>query len=330
VRVDDKTSPNWMRTATVQPIQIPMAIGAMKTGVDRGAEVLDKTLRARLKDRQRTWIIDRLRESQTIPVAPLEMPDTRRYPGQALELDAVAEASEHLAKAVSDSIARGELALTIGGDHAVSVGSISGAADQCERLAVIWIDAHADMNWPEVSPSGRLHGMSLGACLGRGPTQLTDLFGQNPKLREADVSLIGIRLLDPGEEAWLSEAECQLVTMPDVDSVGIDATVQRVISRISASDVDAVHLSFDLDSLDPLVLSGTGTTERGGFTYREASRIIRLLRDSDLPVRSIDWVELNPDLDPTGGSSDVAADLLAVALGEDVFHRVTARDCAAP
>ncbi len=318
-----------MSTAPVRPIQIPMAIGAMKTGVDRGAAVLDETLRARLVDRNRTDISNRLLESNEIPVAPLETPDTRRYPGSALELEGVAEASDQLASAVSTAISNGELALTIGGDHAVSIGSIAGAAEQCEQLAVIWIDAHADMNWPEVSPSGRLHGMSLGASLGRGAEELTKLRDKCPKVQEHDVSLIGIRLLDPGEETWLQESQCHLMTMPDIDSVGLDAAIQHVIARLRASGADAVHLSFDLDSLDPLVLSGTGTVERGGFTYREACRILRLIRHSDLPIRSIDWVELNPDLDPTGGSNDVAADLLAIALGEDVFraHRIT--DCAA-
>lgn len=319
---DNSSRSNWMTCANVRPIQIPMAIGAMKTGVDRGAHVLDEALRSRLAERNRDHILCRLLESQTVPVAPLEMPDTRRYPGMALELEAVAEASVLLGKEVSQTIRRGELALTLGGDHAVSIGSIAGAACQCERLAVIWIDAHADMNWPEVSPSGRLHGMSLGASMGRGASVLTDLFGKNPKVHPEDVYLVGIRLLDPGEESWLREGEIHLVTMPDVDSLGIDAAVQHVIHRIRSSEVDAVHLSFDLDALDPLVLSGTGTSERGGFTYREASRVLRLLRDSDLPVRSVDWVELNPDLDPTGGSTDVAADLLAMALGENVFHPV--------
>ncbi|MEX2426192.1 MAG: arginase [Thermomicrobiaceae bacterium] len=309
-----------MATACVKPIQIPMAIGAMKTGVDRGASVLDATVRARLKDRGRQSIIDRILESQMVPVAPLEMPDTRRYPGQVLQLDAVAEASLLLAEAVSQSINRGELALTFGGDHAASVGTVAGAAAQCERLAVIWIDAHADMNWPEVSPSGRIHGMSLAASMGRGAPELTDILGKCPKVRSEDVYLIGIRLLDPGEEGWLREGDCHLVTMPDVDSVSLDAAIQHVIGRIRASGVDAVHLSFDVDALDPLVLSGTGTTERGGFTYREAHRILRLLRDSGLPVRSVDFVELNPDLDPTGASTDVAADLVALSLGEDVFR----------
>ncbi len=319
---------NLMTQAPVRLIQIPIAIGAMKTGVDRGAAVLDSALRARLAERTRDQILSRLQESEMVPVAPLEMPDTRRFPGEALELDAVADASEILATTASRAISRGELALTLGGDHASSIGSIAGTADQCERLAVIWLDAHADMNWPEVSPSGRLHGMSLGASLGRGPDALTGLLGKRPKVQEDDVWLFGIRLLDPGEEGWLAQSACHVATMPDVDSLSVDAAVQQMIARIRSSGADAVHLSFDLDALDPLVLSGTGTPERGGFTYREAQRILRLIRDADLPVISMDCVELNPDLDPTGASTDVAADLLAVALGEDVFNRQAITGCA--
>jgi arginase len=323
-----QTATNWMVSAPVRPIQVPMAIGAMKTGVDRGAAVLDAALRERLAERGRCSILDRLRESSVVEVERLETPDTRRYPGQAVEVEEIARASIELGMQVSDAILGGELALTLGGDHAVSIGSIAGAAMRCERLAVIWIDAHADMNWPEVSPSGRLHGMSLGASLGRGAPEVTALLGQSPKITAADTYLIGIRLLDPGEEQWLGEDEFHLTTMPDVDSLGIDAAIQHIIAKIRTSGADGVHLSCDLDSLDPLVLSGTGTPERGGFTYREASRILRLLRQSDLPIHSVDWVELNPDLDPTGNSAAVAADLLAVALGEDVFGTGTVTDCA--
>jgi arginase len=311
---------NRLKSSPIFPIQTPIAIGAVKTGVDRGAASVETSLRTRLEERGRTWILDRLLDGIVTPVAPLETPDMRRHPGAALELEAVAEASRHLAPAVADSISRGELALVIGGDHSAAIGSIAGAARDCRRLAVIWIDAHADMNWPEVSPSGRIHGMSLAASLGKGPEQLTHLYGDAPKVLPEDVALIGIRLLDPGEDEYLHEHDCQLYTMPDVDEAGVDATIEQVIRRLTATQVDAVHVSFDVDALDPLIMPGTGTPERGGFTYREASRILRMLRDSDLPIRSIDWVELNPDLDPTGQSCDVAADLLGVALGEDVFR----------
>jgi arginase len=319
-----------MRTAPVRPIQIPMAIGAMKSGVDRGAAELDRVLRSRLVERNRHAIHKRLCESWSVSCAPLEMPDTRRHPGEAVHLQAVTDASLALGESVAAAIRHGELALSLGGDHALSIGSIAGAAEACERLAVIWIDAHADMNWPDVSLTGRLHGMSLGASMGRGAPELTDIFGKKPKVRPEDACLIGVRLLDPGEEEWLREGECHFVAMPNVDSMGVDAAIQHIIARIRSSGADAVHLSFDVDSLDPLVLSGTGTPERGGFTYREASRILRIIRDSDLPIHSIDWVELNPDLDPTGASADVAADLLAVALGEDVLQPAPTKGCGAP
>jgi arginase len=312
-------SPNRLRAASVRPILVPMAIGAIKTGVELGAAEIDRALRAGLAARNRSALLERLAPPRSVTVAPLAPGDERRCPGQALFLDEIAEASKSIATHVSAAIEAGALALVIGGDHAASIGSIAGASVAAERLAVIWIDAHADMNWPEVSLTGRLHGMSLGASLGRGHERVVSLFGKQPKLREDDAYLLGLRLLDPGEEEWLTDAGCYVATMPDVDSIGVDAAIQFVIARIQSSGVDAVHVSFDVDVLDPSVLSGTGWPERGGFTYREAARILRLIRQSDLPVRSLDWVEVNPRLDPSGGSVAVAADLLAVALGDEVL-----------
>jgi arginase len=317
--MDVASTTNRLRAGSVRPILAPMAIGAMKSGVEHGAAEVDRTLRAGLAARNRSAILERLAPSRTVSVAPLEPGDEHRCPGQALFVDEIAEASESIATHVSTAIEAGALSLMIGGDHAASIGSIAGASVAAERLAVIWIDAHADMNWPEVSLTGRLHGMSLGASLGRGHERVVSLLGAQPKLREEDAYLLGLRLLDPGEEEWLTEAGCFVATMPDIDSIGVDAAIQFVIARIQSSNVDAVHVSFDVDVLDPSIMPGTGWPERGGFTYREAARILRLIRQSDLPVRSLDWVEVNPQIDPSGGSVAVAADLLAVALGDDVL-----------
>jgi arginase len=315
--------------AKVRPIQIPMAIGSLMPGVDRGAAVLDHTLRRRLADRQQDSILERILDSEHIAVAPLQAPDARLHPGIALNLDDVATACDRLGRAVAASIGRGELALTLGGDHAASIGSVAGASMKCNRLAVIWIDAHADMNWPEVSPSGRLHGMGLGASMGRGPAVLTGLMSKNQKVHPTDVIVVGARLLDPGEEAWFRAGECWLAAMPDIDRLGLDQALDLIFRHVRESGADAVHVSFDLDALDPLEAPGTGSPVKGGFTYREASRIFRALNDSDLPIRSIDWMELNPSLDPSGGSSDIAADLLAAILGERIFRSTLLTDCEA-
>lgn len=264
-------------------------------------------------------MLARFSESVTIPVETLPSDDERSQPGSILYLEAIAEASQELAVRVRETIEAGELALTLGGDHAVSIGSVAGAALAAERLAVIWIDAHADLNWPEVSPSGHVHGMPLAASLGRGPDELTGIGRCDPKLQPQDAYLIGLRNLDPAERDWLRQGEIYYAAMADIDETGLESVLNKVIERVEASGVDAVHLSVDVDALDPRLLPGTGTREWGGFTFREAAKILRQLRASDLPVRSLDVVELNPALDPSDESTDIAARLLATALGETLL-----------
>jgi arginase len=193
---------------------------------------------------------------------------------------------------------------------------VAGAALACHRLAVIWFDAHGDLNWPEVSPSGHVHGMPLGVSLGRGLSELTSI-GVRAELRAEDVYLIGVRSLDFAERAWIREGAIFCASMAEIDEVGLETVIERVMGRINGSAVDAVHVSFDVDALDPLVMPGTGTPSIGGLTFREAAHLLRRLRASDLPIHSLDWVELNPALDPTGNSTHAAVKLLSIALGEE-------------
>ena len=308
-------STNWLTTASISPLWVPLALGSLHTGVDEGAAVLDYGLRARWHERQDVDLLARLNTSVGIPVAPLPQTDPVRHPGQAFFAHEIAQASHILADRAYDAITQGRLPLTLGGDHAVAIGSVAGAARACRRLAVIWIDAHSDLNWPEVSPSGRVHGMPLGVSLGRGLPELTAI-GLNPEVRPEDTYLFGIRSLDPAERAWINEGAITCVTTAAIDEIGLGTAIGRIFERIAASGVDAVHLSFDVDVLDPLVMPGTGTTAPGGLTFREAAHLLRRIRSAPLPIHSLDWVELNPTLDPTGGSTRVATELLAVALGE--------------
>lgn len=309
---------NRLKAGPIQPVCFPLALGAVRAGVELGAAALDDALRARLIRRGFPDLLERLRPAITIPApqAGDEPLDGRRRPGEAMYLDEIAASMPPLASAVADAIRDGALALALGGDHALSLGTLAGAAATAERLAVLWIDAHGDINTPETSPSGHVHGMPLAAALGRGPSVLTDLFAGTPPIRPEDTVMLGLRDLDPGERAWLAERTIHYATMAHIDDRGLDATIADAIDRLRASGADAVHVSFDLDVLDPLLLPGTGTRVYGGLTFREAARLLRMLRDSDLPIRSLDWVELNPALDPSGGSTAVAAELLAIALGE--------------
>lgn len=317
--MESDRSVNRLSTAAVRSIRVPMALGAVKDGVDRGAEVLDTALRARFERREYPELRARLRPSEEVPVPHPSTLDGRLQPGGVLHLEPIAAACAELAAKVGAAIAAGELALVLGGDHAVSIGSIAGAAAAAERLGVLWIDAHADMNSPETSPSGHVHGMPLAVSLGRGPAALTDLCGRVPKVRPEDTELFGIRNLDPGERRWLAGGRVHYTTMARIDAEGFEPVVRATLDQLRGSGVDAVHVSFDVDVLDPLVLPGTGYPDWGGLTFREAARLLRLLREADLPVRSLDWVELNPALDPSGASSSVATELLAIALGEEVL-----------
>lgn len=312
----DRRSDNWLRLAPIQPIQVPLAHGAVRLGVEAGAAELNSALHELCTERGASPILGRLKKAEIIPVPPLGEPVHQRVAGEALYAPLIAGISQEVAARVRESIQAGELALTLGGDHAIAIGTIAGAAADASRLAVIWIDAHADLNWPDVSPSGNIHGMALAVALGRGPEEFSACPGQ-PWVQPQDTYLIGTRSVDPGERSWLAEGEISHFAIPAIDDIGLDAILDRIIERIGESEVDAVHVSFDVDVLDPLLLPGTGTPEWGGLGYREAARLLRRLRDADLPIRSLDWAELNPALDPTGRSTAIAAELLAVTLGED-------------
>lgn len=312
-------SGNRLKDASVpiDVIQVPMALGADRHGVDRGAADLDRAVRERLRSRGFDHVADRLRTSCEIAVDTLESVPASDHPSStALHVDAIAEASQRLSAAVERSVKAGHLALVIGGDHALSVGSLAGAST-LGRLGVIWIDAHADINTPETSPSGHVHGMPIAAAIGRGPEQLVQV-GSRADLRLEDLVYIGLRDLDLGERILLRDSPALLYTISSVETLGVAAVTYEAIRRLFQRGVDAVHLSFDLDSLDPTIMPGTGTPVPGGFTYREARQMLSLLRASDLPIVSVDVVELNPTLDPGGGSLEVAAGLTAALLGEEL------------
>jgi arginase len=299
----------------IDVIRVPMALGADRLGVDRGAAELDAAVRARLRGRGFPEVLARLGEPREITVAPLPAARRPDHPHpSALHIDAIAAAGQELAGAVAAAVLGGRLALVIGGDHALSIGSLAGAA-RAGRLGVIWIDAHGDINTPETSPSGHVHGMPLAAAIGRGPAKLVEI-GAAADLRLEDLVYIGVRDLDPGERVLLRQSPALVFPMESIDRQGIEAVARESICRLLERGVEVVHLSFDLDVLDPLVMPGTGTRVPGGLTYREAHLLLTLLRSSDLPIVSVDVVELNPTLDPSGVSTEVAAGLTATLLGE--------------
>jgi arginase len=307
-----------LQTARIAPIAVPMGLGVCEFGPEIGPYALDAGLRDQTTATPSGWPGARRLEPLTITDVPPSLPSPLYGDPRLKNREPILLACKRLARYTQAAIADGRLALSLGGDHALSIGSIAGAAAACQRLGIIWIDTHADLNTPETSPSGNIHGMPMAVALGRGDRALTTIAGAAPKVRPGDVTMIGLRDLDAGEEAYLASQPVRVYPMAQIDALGgFVATVGLAIDEMLTSGVDAVHLSFDLDVLDPSCFTATSTPVPGGLIVREALAGLRLLRESALPIRSVDWVELNPLLDTRGASTGVAIRLLKGLLGDD-------------
>jgi arginase len=215
----------------------------------------------------------------------------------------------------SQCVSCGDFAIFLGGDHSISIGSIAAAA-QNDSLGVIWIDAHGDFNTPESSPSGNVHGMPVAVLLGEGAHSLVNLGHAGPKLRPSQIVQIGIRDLDDLERARLAQSGIHVFTMRHVDELGMAAVARRALDILSAAS--HIHVSLDMDSLDPDEAPGVGTPVPGGLSYREAHLLMEILGDSD-SVKSLDIVEINPILDQMNKTAELAVELAASLLGQRIL-----------
>jgi len=240
---------------------------------------------------------------------------------RARYLGEIARAAGVLARKVERTLTLGHFPLVLGGDHSIAVGTVSGisafARTQRKQVGLLWIDAHGDINTPETSPSGNIHGMPLAALLGFGPSELTDVAGPGPKLDPGRVALIGIRSLDPGEKKRLKETGVQVHTMSDIDRHGVHRVMEKALARIT-SGADLVHVSFDLDAVDPTVAPGVGTPVKGGLDYREAHLIMEVIADARV-MTSLEMVEVNPILDQGNASAAFAVELVQSAFGKKIL-----------
>jgi arginase len=301
----------------IDVICVPLALGANREGVDQGAAALDEELRSGLERHGYASILKRLSTLRMVEVLSLaEAAGQVQAVQNALNAGPIAEACTRLATLAGESIAAGRFPLIFGGDHALSIGSLAGAS-RAGRLGVVWIDAHGDINTPDTTPSRNVHGMPLAFALGYGPKILVNI-GHRFDLVLDDVVYIGIRDLDPAERELLRQSPAMVFTMDSVDTMGIDAVAEEAIRRLLERGVDAVHLSFDFDALDPSAFAATGVTAPGGLTYREARRCLALLGASNLPIVSADLVEFNPLLDADGEAARIAGRLAAALLGESL------------
>ena len=226
--------------------------------------------------------------------------------------------SENLSKAVSETVKNGNFPLTLGGDHSIAVGSISGISQYYNNLGVIWYDAHGDLNVPEESPSGNVHGMPLRILAGDGPDELVHLNGFTPKVKPENIVLIGMRDLDKGEREYIKDQNIKTFTMADIDRFGIQEVIERALEYLKSRNIDGLHFSLDVDALDPSETPGTGTRVLGGLSYRESHFALELLSESKL-VTSMDLVEVNPLIDHLNSTAEQAVALLGTFFGETLL-----------
>jgi len=248
--------------------------------------------------------------------AATPIPETVEKKGELRHLAAVRGVCEEVAGRAEAMISEGLFPVFLGGDHSISIGTVSGIARSSGRTGVIWLDAHADFNIPETSPSGNIHGMPLSVLTGKGHPDLVGIAGEGASVRLEDVVLLGLRSVDVKERGLLLKAGIRVYTMKEIDAYGIARVVRRALGDLS--HLERVHLSFDLDVVDPDVAPGVGTPVRGGLTYREAHLLMELVNEAGI-VTSLDVVEVNPILDYSNGTAELAVELVASLMGRQII-----------
>lgn len=304
-----------MRRSKVKILGAPLDLGASRRGVDMGPSAL------RLASLN--WKLEALGyEVEDLGnVAVVQQESTPTGPEQAKYLPQIARSCETLAHAVDKIAQSGGFPLILGGDHSVAVGTVAGVShayrENQQQIGVIWIDAHSDMNTPETSPSGNIHGMPLACCLGRGPRELTDILGYAPKVQPRNVALIGLRDVDVTERGLVRESGVTAFTMRDIDERGLRSVMIEALA-VANDGTAGFHLSFDMDVLDPDEAPGVGTPVRGGITYREAHLAMETICDCDRMV-SMEVVEVNPVLDVANRTALLAVELITSAMGKKIL-----------
>lgn len=289
---------------------VPMDLGQTRRGVDMGPSAIRYAgLQARL-ERLGCKVFDS--GNVQVPVSE-EAHDDGPELANAFNAATIARVCRDTYAAAMRGFEAGETVITLGGDHSVSLGSVAAALDRPLRTGLIWVDAHGDFNTPSTTPSGNVHGMVVAALMGRCPPPLQ--IGST-RLEPEHTAMIGIRDLDAEERRALSDSGIFVHTMRDVDEQGMANVVQDALRQFRG--VDAIHVSLDMDSLDPSAAPGVGTPVPGGLTYREAHLIMELLADHG-KVRSLDIVEVNPILDSGNRTAEVAVELAASLFGQRIL-----------
>lgn len=298
---------------TVRIIGAPTDYGTDRRGVDMGPSAIRY---AGLADQLRSAGVEPVEAGDVqAPYAAECDPDSQAVVAGTKFFSETKTVCTTLSERVAATRAAGEFPLVLGGDHSVAIGSVAGSARD-GPLGAIWFDAHADLNTPTTSPSGNIHGMPLAALLDIG--EFADLdWTSAPTLRAENVALVGLRSVDEGERSVLEESALSVFTMSDIDRRGITTVMQAALA-VATDGVDGIHLSVDLDWLDPTEAPGVGTPVRGGVTYREAHAAIEQIA-ANATVQSMDLVEVNPTLDQYNETAELATELAASAFGKRIW-----------
>lgn len=301
--------------STIHIVGFPMDLGAGRRGVDMGPSALRYAgIERRIRELGYSVVDDgdinvRPQEVQTVKDRNLKY------------LPEITRATKKLAAQVEEILDKGHFPLVLGGDHSMSIGTLAGLGSWCKknnrRMGVLWIDAHADMNTPDTTPSGNIHGMPLSVSMGIGEKSLTSIGGEFQKVRPEDVMIIGARSIDQGEREMIRQLGVNVATMYDIDKRGIYPIIQEALDRFEAT-VDFLHVSFDIDSVDPTVAKGVGTPVPGGLSFREAHVIMESIAERKF-IHSLEVAEVNPILDEMNRSAEFAVDVVSSCLGQSIL-----------
>jgi arginase len=303
-------------THYIHIIGVPMDLGQRRRGVDMGPSVIRYAgLHQQLRALGHT-----ITDSGNLPVP---LPENEPFDSplgvggiKARHLHSIAGVCRDIYDAAYGINQRGEIALFLGGDHSLSIGTVSAITAQQDSVGVLWIDAHGDFNTPDITPSGNVHGMSLAALMGLGAPELTDIGHAGAKIQPSQAVILGARDIDPEEKRLLKETGVQAFSMRDVDERGIAKVTHTALAHLQGCT--RIHVSLDMDALDPSEAPGVGTPVPGGLSYREAHLLMEILHDTG-KVTSLDIVEINPILDERNRTAKLAVELTASLFGKTIL-----------
>ena len=312
--------PTLASSSTIAPkkirvIGVPLDLGQSRRGVDMGPSAVRVAgLEARLEE-----IGHVVEDAGNIVVA---IPEQKKQgDARAKYLKEIAATCSKHAELVLKTLESGKVPLALGGDHSVAAGTVAGVAEfyrrQNQKIGLIWIDAHTDINTPETSPSGNVHGMPLAATMGLGPPELSNIFDFSPKVSPENCVLVGVRDIDAIEKANVRRAGIQVLTMRDIDERGMRTVMEEAL-RIAGRGTAGYHVSLDMDWIDPEDAPGVGTPVRGGATYREAHLAMEIIADHGRML-SFEIVEVNPVIDEHNRTADLAVELALSAFGKKIL-----------